>query len=112
MSDSNFSSCSSNEIKSLLEEQSEIINDILEEDDNLNIDIQSNNKIQRQLSVEIVGEYNNKIKNLIKKENICINKLLLFKRKRKQIRDILERNINNIVEEFNELENDFRNFEK
>ncbi len=106
MSDSNFSYCSSNEIKSLLEEQSEIINDILEEDDNINIDIQSNNKIQRQLSVEIVEEYHNKIKNLIKKENTLINKLIVLKRKRKQIRDILERNINNIIEEFNELENE------
>ena len=112
MSDSNFSSCSSNEIKNLLEEQSEIINDILEEDDDLNIDIQSNNKIQRQLSIEIVEEYQNKIKHLLKKENQLINKILLLKKKRKQIRDILERNINNIIEEFNELENDFRNFEK
>ncbi len=88
MSDSNFSSCSNNEIKSLLEEQSEIINDILEEEDNLNIDIQSNNKIQRQLSVEIVEEYNNKIKNLIKKENICINKLILLKKKKTNKRHI------------------------
>ena len=54
MSDSNFSSCSSNEIKNLLEEQSEIINDILEEEDNINIDIQNNNKLEKQLSIDIV----------------------------------------------------------
>jgi len=105
MSDSIFSSCNKDENKLLLlEEQSEIINEILDEDDNINIDIENNSKIERQLSIEIVEEYQNKLKHLIKKENQLINKIILLKRKRKQIRDILERNINNIIEEFNELE--------
>ena len=48
-------------------------------------------------------ECNYKLKNLIKKENELINKLLELKSKRKQIRDILERNIENIINDFRNL---------
>ena len=63
--------------------------------------------MERQLSIEIMEEYNYKLKNLIRKENELIGKLLELKSKRKQIRDILERNIENIISEFRNYENKY-----
>jgi len=103
MSDTNSSSSSLNEIHNLIEEQNEIIEELIEQDDDLTIDIQTFNKLERQLSVEIVEKYNHKIKNLIRKENELINKLLELKSKRRQVRAILERNIENIINEFKNL---------
>jgi len=59
--------------------------------------------MERQLSNDIMEEYNYKLKNLIKEENKLINKVLELKSKRKQIKDILERNIENIVQEIRKL---------
>lgn len=105
MSDNNSASSSSlnNDILNLLEEQDEIIEELKEELDDINIDIQLSNKIERQLSVEIVEEYNYKLKNLIREENKLINKLLELKSKRRQIKEILERNIENITSELRKL---------
>ena len=103
MSDTNSNSSSLNEIHNLIEEQNEIIEELIEKDDDLTIDIQTFNKLERQISVEIVEEYNQKIKNLIRKENELINKLLELKSKRRQVRAILERNIENIINEFKNL---------
>jgi len=103
MSDNNSNSSSLNEIHTLIEEQNEIIEELIEQDDDLTIDIQTFSKLERQISVEIVEEYNQKIKNLIRKENELINKLLELKSKRRQVRAILERNIENIINEFRNL---------
>lgn len=103
MSDTNSNSSSLNEIHNLIEEQNEIIEELIEKDDDLTIDIQTFNKLERQISVEIVEEYNHKIKNLIRRENELINKLLELKSKRRQVRAILERNIENIINEFKNL---------
>jgi uncharacterized coiled-coil DUF342 family protein len=103
MSDINSTSSSLNEIQNLLDEQNEIIEELIEKDDDLTIDIQKMNKIERQLSVEIVEEYNYKLKSLIRKENELINKLLEIKSKRKSIREILEKHIENIVSDFRNL---------
>jgi len=103
MSDINSNSSSLSEIQNLLDEQNEIIDELIEKDDDLNTDIQTLNKIERQLSIEIVEEYNYKLKSLIRKENELINKLLELKTKRKQIREILERNIDNLISDFRKL---------
>ena len=103
MSDINSTSSSLNEIQNLLDEQNEIIAELMEKDDDLTIDIQKMNKIERQLSVEIVEEYNYKLKSLIRKENELINKLLEVKSKRKSTREILEKHIENIVSDFRNL---------
>ena len=103
MSDINSTSSSLNEIQNLLDEQNEIIEELIEKDDDLTIDIQKMNKIERQLSVEIVEEYNYKLKSLIRKENELINKLLEIKSKRKSIREILEKHIENIVSDLRNL---------
>ena len=108
MNDDNSNTSSSlTEIHNLLEEQNDIIDELLENQDDINIDIQTNNKMERQLSIEIMEEYNYKLKNLIRKENELIGKLLELKSKRKQIRDILERNIENIISEFRNYENKY-----
>ena len=103
MSDMSSSSSLNNEIQTLLEEQDEIIDELIENIDDLNIDIQTNNKMERQLSSDIIEEYNYKIKSLLKEENKLINKVLELKSKRKQIKDILERNIENIISEIRKL---------
>ena len=97
MSDMSSSSSLNNEIQTLLEEQDEIIDELIENIDDLSIDIQTNNKMERQLSSDIIEEYNYKIKSLLKEENKLINKVLELKSKRKQIKDILERNVENII---------------
>ena len=66
MSDMSSSSSLNNEIQNLLEEQDEIIDELIENIDDLNIDIQKNNKMERQLSSDIIEEYNYKIKSLLK----------------------------------------------
>ena len=84
MSDMSSSSSFNNEIQNLLEEQDEIIDELIENIDELNIDIQSNNKLERQLSGDIIEEYNYKIKSLLREENKLINKVLELKIKKKQ----------------------------
>jgi len=103
MSDISSSSSLNNEIQNLLLEQDEIIDELITNIDDLNIDIQNNNKMERQLSNDIMEEYNYKLKNLIKEENKLINKVIELKSKRKQIKEILERNIENIVQEIRKL---------
>ena len=77
------SSSLNNEIQNLLEEQDEIIDELIENIDDLNIDIQSSNKMERQLSSDIIEEYNYKIKSFLKEENKLINEALELKSKRK-----------------------------
>ena len=103
MSEMSSSSSLNNEIQNLLEEQDEIIEELIDNIDDLDIDIQTNNKMERQLSSDIIEEYNYKIKSLLKEENKLINKVLELKSKRKQIKDILERNIENIITEIRKL---------
>ena len=103
MNDESLNSSSLSEIQNLLDEQTEIIDELIEKDDDLSIDIRTISKIEKQISIDIMEECNYKLKNLIKKENELINKLLELKSKRKQIRDILERNIENIINDFRNL---------
>ena len=100
MNDESSNSSSLSEIQNLLDEQTEIIDELIEKDDDLSIDIQTISKIEKQISIDIMEECNYKLKNLIRKENEFINKLLELKSKRK---DILERNIENIISDFRNL---------
>ena len=103
MNDESSNSSSLSEIQNLLDEQNEIIDELIEKDDDLTIDIQTISKIERQISIDIMEECNYKLKNLIRKENESIKKLLDLKSKRKQIREILEKNIENIISDFRNL---------
>ena len=53
--------------------------------------------MEKQLSSDIIEEYNYKIKSLLNEEKKSINKVLELKSKRKQIKDILDRNFENII---------------
>ena len=60
--------------------------------------------MKRDISIEELEEFNYKLKCLLREENKIINELLELKKRRRKIKELLEKHIENIISDFRNLQ--------